>query len=80
MNRFEMLMLALILFGAFLIMLKSKWFDRCIDSILKGSKSTTAQDLADEKNRLQKNRENLENDLDKQENQVKMERENLKKL
>lgn len=80
MNRFELLVLALILFAGFVVLLKSKWFDRSIDSLLRGTKSTTVNDLAQDKTRFNEAKENLKKNLDKQAAQVKTDRKNLSSL
>ncbi len=80
MNRLELLSIFLLLVVLTIVVIKSKWFDRLIDSLLRGTKSTSVRDLKADAERLNANTETVSQDLETQAAQIKRDKAALKQL
>jgi len=80
MNRIELLGILVALVVGVIFVIKSKWFDRMIDSLMRGPKSASAEDLRADATRLNANTQTLQKDLDAKTAQIKRDRAALKNL
>lgn len=78
--RIELLILLVLLAVGIIFVIKSKWLDRVIDSLLRGTKSTTVEDLKKDSTRLNANTETLQEHLDAKADEVKRAKAALKNL
>lgn len=80
MNRYELLLLVAVAVVAIVFVIKSKWFDRFINSLLRGSKSTTAEDIKNDAKSVTQAIRERETELTEQEKNLRKEKKVLKDL
>lgn len=80
MNRLELFLILLALAAAAIIVVKSKWFDRLIGSLLRGTKSTTPDDLAADSTRVKATAQQVAQDLAAQEAKIAADKAKLNSL
>lgn len=80
MNRFEFFLILLALAAAAIVVIKSKWFDRLIGSLLKGTKSTTPDDLQADSSRVKVTAQEVAKTLAAQEAQIAADKAKLNQL
>jgi hypothetical protein len=80
MNRIELLLIVLVLTVGTIFLIKSKWFDRFINNLLQGSKSTTAKELAQESDRVAQDVKARVKALAKYETDLKKEKSSLREI
>lgn len=78
--RLELLCLGLVLFAAFVFLLRSKTFDRFINNLFKGSKSTTASEFEDDYKIFNKSVDKAKEEADKTQERIKKEKKKLNQL
>ena len=80
MNRFELFLFLLSLMAVTIIVIKSKWFDRMVDSLLRGTKSTSVDDLKADSTRLKTGVQTLDANLTSQAADIERAKTDLKSL
>lgn len=80
MNRLELLILLALLATAVIFVLKSKWFDSMVDSLLRGSKRTTPKDIRSAQKEIEGDKKKLKKDLDAEAKKVQTQLHEVEKL
>lgn len=80
MNRYELLLIVAVLIVATVVVIKSKWFDNFIKSLMRGTKPVDAADIKQEAKAVIEARRKLEQDLAEHEKNLRKEKKALKDL
>lgn len=80
MNRYEILAAVVLVAIAIVYMIKSKWFDRLVKSLMKGSEPVTATDIKVEAGRVTEHIRSREEELKTAETNLRNEKKILKDL
>jgi nitrogen fixation/metabolism regulation signal transduction histidine kinase len=80
MNRLELFLILLALAVTAIIVIKSKWFDRLVGSLLRGTQSITANDLEADSAQIKTTAQQLAKDLAAKEAQIAAEKTKLNSL
>lgn len=80
MNRLNIFFVFLLLVTVTVMVIKSKWFDRAVDSLIKGTKSTTVGDLKKDASKLNANTQTIQETLDAETARIKREKAELNQL